>query len=119
MTPLEIGRMPPNVEKNLAQEVFRSCGVTDQSQEPAIQRHAVSCEQRAHSELIAVRDPFDQCFVEEFRASRPMRRARRPIFFGCRSSSWRHPLKSFPCPPHSVGQVSLRHIVKRVGKNIR
>jgi hypothetical protein len=37
-----------------------------------------------------------------------MRRARRPIFFGCRSSSWRHPLKSCPRPPHSVGQVSLR-----------
>jgi hypothetical protein len=48
--------LAPDVQKHVAQEVFRQGLVARETQEPAMQRNSMPAKKRSHGELIAASD---------------------------------------------------------------
>src|SRR5262249_48992934 len=57
--------LAPDVEEHVAQEVLGQALLARKANEPAIDRGAMPRKQRAHGNLIGIRDPSDQHFIGE------------------------------------------------------
>jgi hypothetical protein len=60
---LEVTRLTPHIEENLAQEVLGQRLIADEAKELAIDGGPMPSEQSLHSKFVASGNPLDQGFV--------------------------------------------------------